>query len=209
MSREFIRLGIFGGTFDPPHVGHLILASEAYAQLELDCVLWVLTHYPPHKAGQPVTPLSDRLDMLQAALNQDPAFELSRIDIDRSPPHYAVDTVQLLHERYPGARIIYLIGGDSLVDLPLWHKPREFILACDELGVMRRPGWKEDLELLERQLPGLTERVRFIDAPLLEISSSVLRRKIAEAGPFRYYVPPEVYDIIRKGTFYSNSIDSQ
>jgi nicotinate-nucleotide adenylyltransferase len=209
MSRKKLRLGIFGGTFDPPHVGHLILASEAYAQLSLDIVLWVLTHYPPHKTEKPITPLSDRLDMLQAALNNDSAFTLSRIDIDRPPPHYAVDTLQLLREQYPSAQLIYLMGGDSLVELSIWHKPREFILACDELGVMRRPGWKVDLELLERKLPGLTERVRFIDAPLLDISSSMLRRKVAEAGPFRYYVPPRVYDIIQKRMIYSHSIDSQ
>ncbi len=209
MSKKSLHLGIFGGTFDPPHVGHLILAAEAYAQLELDRVLWVLTHYPPHKAGQPISALNDRLDMVSAALNDDPAFELSRIDIDRSPPHYAVDTMQLLHRRYPGARLTYLMGGDSLVDLPQWHKPGEFILECDGLGVMRRPGCEEDLESLELQLPGLIRRVCFIDAPLLEISSSVLRHKIAEAAPFRYYVSPVVYDIIRKRSLYTGSIASQ
>jgi nicotinate-nucleotide adenylyltransferase len=209
MIKKLLRIGIFGGTFDPPHIGHLILASEAYAQLELDCVLWVLTPHPPHKAGRTMTLLTDRLEMLQAATNHDPAFEVSRIDIDRIPPHYAVDTMQLLHGKYPGARLIYLMGGDSLVDLPLWHKPREFILACDGIGVMRRSRWKEDLESLERQLPGLTDRVRFIDAPSLDVSSSFLRLRIAEASPYRYYVPPEVYDIIQNRRLYSDSTDSR
>jgi nicotinate-nucleotide adenylyltransferase len=209
MIRKTIRLGIFGGTFDPPHVGHLILASEAHTQLALDGVLWVLTHFPPHKVGQPITPLADRLDMLRAALNDDHIFQLSRVDIDRPPPHYAVDTVQLLHEQYPNARLVYLMGSDSLVDLPLWHRPRNFIQACDELGVMRRPDENVDLEGLESQLPGLTMRLRFIDAPLLEISSSELRRKIAEKGSFRYYLPPKVYNLILQRSYYSNSIDSE
>jgi len=209
MNKEFARLGIFGGTFDPPHIGHLILASEALTQLSLDCVLWVLTNFPPHKAGQPITPLADRLNMLHAALDHDPAFKISHIDIDRPPPHYAVDTVQLLHEQYPSARLVYLMGSDSLVDLPLWHKPKEFILKCDELGVMRRPGEDEDLERLERQLPGLARRLRFIDAPLLEISSTELRHKIAKDGSFRYYLPPGVYKIIRQRSYYSDLIDSQ
>jgi nicotinate-nucleotide adenylyltransferase len=209
MSKKSLHLGIFGGTFDPPHVGHLILAAEAYAQLDLDCVLWVLTHYPPHKTGQPISALNDRLDMVSAALNDDPAFELSRIDIDRPPPHYALDTMQLIHKRYPGARLTYLMGGDSLEDLSQWHKPSEFILECDGLGIMRRPGCKEDPEVLELQLPGLQQRLSFIDAPLLEISSSVIRCKIAEAAPFRYYVPPGVYDIIQKRSLYAGSIASR
>ncbi|MCX8025419.1 MAG: adenylyltransferase/cytidyltransferase family protein, partial [Thermanaerothrix sp.] len=91
------RLGIFGGTFDPPHVGHLILASEAADQLHLDRVLWVLTPDPPHKRGQPITPLAIRLKLVMAAIQEDPLFELSRVEIDRPGPHYAVDTLRILH----------------------------------------------------------------------------------------------------------------
>src|SRR5512134_3010613 len=104
-----MRLGIFGGTFDPPHLGHLILAAEAQAQLGLERILWVLTPFPPHKTDQQVTSLGDRLDLLAAALDDDPAFELCRVDIDRPPPHYAVDTVGLLHAQYPQARLVYLM----------------------------------------------------------------------------------------------------
>jgi nicotinate-nucleotide adenylyltransferase len=198
-----MRLGIFGGTFDPPHIGHLILSSEAYVQLELDKVLWVLTHYPPHKVGQSLTPLNDRLDLLRAALHKNSTFEISRVDIDRQPPHYAVDTMHLLREQFPTDILVYLMGGDSLVDLALWHKPQEFILACDEIGVMRRLGWSEDCELLNRQFPSLEKRIRFVDAPLLEISSSWIRAKIYADGPYRYYLPQNVYSIIHERRLYS------
>jgi len=197
-----MRLGIFGGTFDPPHIGHLILASEAYVQLELDKILWVLTHYPPHKVEKSLTPLNDRLDLLRAALDENSAFEISRVDIDRQPPHYAVDTMGILREQFPLDILVYLMGGDSLVDLTLWHKPQEFIQACDEIGVMRRPGWSEDFELLDRRFPGLEKRIRFVEAPLLEISSSCIRAKIFTGGPYRYYLPPNVYSIIHERRLY-------
>src|SRR4030042_4938152 len=102
-----MRLGIFGGTFDPPHVGHLILADEARVQLGLERVLWVLTPNPPHKMDQAITPLVDRLDMLRAALGDALHFELSRVDIDRPPPHYAVDTVRLLRRHHPDDTLVY------------------------------------------------------------------------------------------------------
>jgi len=197
-----MRLGIFGGTFDPPHIGHLILASEAYSQLQLDKVLWVLTHFPPHKEEMPVTPLSDRLDLLQAALDKNSTFEISRIDIDRPPPHYAIDTMRLLRDKFPKNVLVYLMGGDSLVDLPTWHNPKEFILTCDEIGVMRRPGWSENLEILNQFFPSFQKRLRFVETPLLEISSTYIRSKICEGGPFRYYLPLKVYSIITERGLY-------
>ena len=118
-----MRIGIFGGTFDPPHLGHLILADEAHAQLELDRLLWVLTPDPPHKLHQSITPLVDRLDMLRATIAGNNAFELSMVDIERAGPHYAVDTLLILGRSYPGDALIYVMGGDSLRDLPTWYRP--------------------------------------------------------------------------------------
>jgi len=197
-----MRLGIFGGTFDPPHIGHLILASEAQEQLKLDRVLWVLTPQPPHKRAQPVSPLETRFELLQAALTGDPSFEISRVDIDRSPPHYAAETMQILHLQLPGDTLVYLLGGDSLDDLPTWYSPKEFVQQCDEIGVMTRPGRYVDLLDLEQQLPGITTRVRFLDAPRLEISSSRLRQKIAEGGAYRYYLPVAVCEWIERRSLY-------
>jgi nicotinate-nucleotide adenylyltransferase len=196
------RLGIFGGTFDPPHLGHLILAAEAFDQLKLERVLWVLTPNPPHKQHQLVSPVDVRLQMLQAALGTDPAFEISSVDINRYPPHYAVDTVHLLTEQYPGADLFYLLGGDSLHDLPYWYQPREFIDGCAGLGVMRRPGDQIDLALLESALAGISPKIHFIDSPLLEISSKQVRERIFEGHSYRYYLPDAVYQFIRDNSLY-------
>jgi nicotinate-nucleotide adenylyltransferase len=197
------RLGIFGGTFDPPHVGHLILAEIALSSLELDRLLWVLTPDPPHKQGRLISPLPQRLELLHAALAGDERFELSRIDINRPPPHYALDTVRLLRENHPDAQLIYLMGSDSLRDLPTWRQPQEFVLACDEIGVMRRPGAVFDLARLEEQLPGLGQRVRFVEAPLIEIAASDIRRRAAAGLPYRYFLPEKVYQLIQSNGLYT------
>ncbi len=197
------RLGVFGGTFDPPHLGHLILAAEAYQQLGLARILFVLTADPPHKRHQPISLLDDRLALLQAALADNPAFEVSRVDIDRPGPHYTVDTVRLLRAEYPQAEIIYLMGGDSLSSLPTgWYQPQAFIDVCDRLGVMRRPDEHFELDALEAALPGLGAKLEIVEAPLLEIASRQLRRRIASGRPYRYYLPPAVYDLIEARQLY-------
>ncbi len=197
-----LRLGIFGGSFDPPHVGHLILAAEALAQLRLDKVLWVLTPDPPHKRGQALTPLALRLEMVAAAIADNPAFELSRVEIDRPGPHFAYETVRLLAARYPGAGLFYLIGGDSLRDLPTWRDPQALLAEVAALGVMRRPRARIDLDRLEAQVPGLKQKVAFIVAPQLEISSSQVRRRAASGGAFRYYLPERVYQLVEEQRLY-------
>ncbi len=195
-------IGIFGGTFDPPHLGHLILAAEARFQLQLERVLWVLTPAPPHKEGQPITPLTHRLEMVQRVVAQDEGFELCDLEMRRPGPHYTVDTLQLFREEYPQKPLVLLLGGDSLRDLPRWSRPAQILALCDAIGVMRRPGDVLDLTTLEAALPGLQERVRFIQAPLLEISSREIRRRIAQGWPFRYYLPPAVYEYIEAHRLY-------
>jgi len=191
-----MRLGVFGGTFDPPHLGHLILAAEAHAQLRLDRLLWVLTPDPPHKQGQGVSPLAQRLALVQAAIASEPAFELSRVEIDRPGPHYAVDTLRLLHLAHPGASLLYLMGSDSLRDLPEWRRPVELVAACEALGVVRRAGEAVDLALLERHIPGIGAKIRFIETPVFQISASDIRRRIAEGRPYRYYISDSVRQVI-------------
>jgi nicotinate-nucleotide adenylyltransferase len=192
-----MRLGILGGTFDPPHIGHLVLAAEAQSQCQLEQVLWVLTPDPPHKRSRPITPLAIRLALLEAALSGSPGFEISRVDIDRPPPYYALDTVSLLAKTYPKAEIVYLMGGDSLRDLPTWHRPQEFISACTGIGVLHRPGHHVNLPKLEQDLPGITQKIQFVSAPLLEISSSDIRQRVAESRPFRYFLPENVYRLVQ------------
>ena len=139
-SSSKARVGIFGGTFDPPHVGHLILAGEAMDSLKLDKLFWLLTPDPPHKKNQFILPWQHRLAMLELCLANNPDFVNSRLDIDRPGPHYAVDTVKLLAGNNPDAIVVYIMGGDSLKNLPTWHKPKDFMEVCHELGVMSRPG---------------------------------------------------------------------
>lgn len=190
------RIGIFGGTFDPPHVGHLILAEECRTQLELDLLLWVVTDNPPHKRYANVSPIEQRFMLVELAIQGNPAFEASRVDIDRPGPHYAIDTVNILKNQYPGAEMFYLMGGDSLHDLPTWNKPQEFIRVCDGIGVMRRHADQVDLTLLEQELHGISAKVNIVDAPILEISSKQIRQRIGEGMGYRYYLRDAVYQAI-------------
>ena len=111
-----MRIGVFGGTFDPPHLAHLILAEEARYQLALERVLWVLTPESPLKPNDRITPVEQRLDMLEAALIENPAFEVSRVDLDRPPPHYAFETLKILKGSFSKGELFYLMGGDSFRD---------------------------------------------------------------------------------------------
>ncbi|MCE1253431.1 MAG: nicotinate-nucleotide adenylyltransferase [Anaerolineae bacterium] len=197
-----MRLGIFGGTFDPPHLGHLILASEAFDQLHLDRVLWVLTPDPPHKQHQVISSLQQRLQLVQAAINDNPTFELSCVDINRQPPYYAADTVRLLAAENPCAELFYLVGGDSLHNLPTWYAPETLLDACDGLGVMRRPGDQIDLGQLQIKLPEAVRKLHFIDSPLLEISSKQIRERIFENRSYRYFLPESVYQLIIENGYY-------
>ncbi len=191
-----MRIGIFGGTFDPPHVGHLILAEECRTQLNLDLLLWVVTDNPPHKRYVNVSPIEDRVKLAEKAICGNPNFVVSRVDIDRPGPHFAIDTVNILKEEYPGAAMFYLMGGDSMHDLPTWNKPQDFIKVCDGIGVMRRHADQVDLESLEKVLPGITQKVFIVEAPILEISSKQIRQRIKEGMGYRYYLRDAVYSAI-------------
>jgi nicotinate-nucleotide adenylyltransferase len=196
------RVGVFGGTFDPPHVGHLILAEECRTQLSLDLLLWVVTDNPPHKRYANVSPIEDRVKLCAVAIQGNPAFLVSRVDIDRPGPHYAIDTVNILKKEYPGAEIFYLMGGDSLHDLPTWNRPQDFIKTCDGIGVMRRHADQVDLESLEKILPGISRKVNIVEAPILEISSKQIRHRIGEGKGYRYYLRDAVYQAISEMGLY-------
>jgi nicotinate-nucleotide adenylyltransferase len=166
--------------------------------------LWVLTSIPPHKLGQPISPLEDRLAMLELAVADEPGFEVSRVDMNRPGPQYTADTLRLLANENPGATLVLLLGGDSLHDLTTWHHPMDLVAECDEIGVMRRPSDAIDLSSLEQQIPGVEAKLRFVDAPLLEIASHEIRKRASEGRPFRYYVPSGVYEyIVEKGLYRS------
>jgi len=195
------RLAVFGGSFDPPHLGHLILAEEALAALDLEQVLWVLTPQPPHKRGQSLSPVPIRLQMVAQAIQGNSRFVLSRVDLERPGPQYAVDTVDILRSESPGHEWTFLIGEDSLRDLPTWSRSRELIEKCT-LGVMRRPGIRWDEKSLERDLPGIGQRLRFFPAPFVDISSTQIRQRAREGRPIRYLVPHGVWEVIEQSGIY-------
>lgn len=204
-SNDNHRLGVFGGTFDPPHLGHLILAETAADALDLAQVLFVPAGQPPHKDPAEVrAPAQHRLAMVERAIAGNPRFALSRADLDRPGPHYSVDTLRLLGAAFPGATLFFLIGADSLRDLPTWHQPAD-VIAQAWLGAMRRPGTEPDLSALEEQLPGVTDRVRWVDAPRIEISSSSLVRRIAAGLSVRYQLPDSVRAYIQEHGLYRKS----
>lgn len=195
-------IGVFGGTFDPPHLAHVVLADEARHELNLEKVLWVLTAQPPHKPNKPISAVEHRLSMVEVVTRGDVNFELSRADLDRAPPYYALGTLSWLRERYPGKDLAYIMGSDSLEDLPNWHNPKAFVDACDCIGVMERRGAQADLQQLESKLPGLAGKLKFFDVPSLEISGSEIRERAKACGPYRYFLLPEVYNYIQINNLY-------
>jgi nicotinate-nucleotide adenylyltransferase len=198
------RIGLFGGTFDPPHIGHLILASEASHQFSLSKLLWMLTPDPPHKQGQIVTPVEHRIAMAEHCVLDNPVFQLSRMELDRPGPHYTVDTVELILQQDPRSEIILLLGGDSLRDLPTWKDNIELVSKVHQIGVMRRPGDFFDNSELFTKIPGLEEKLVFIEALLHTLSSHEIRRRVRENLPCRYYMLPAVYEYIKTNELYQN-----
>lgn len=195
-------LGIFGGTFDPPHLGHLILAAEALQQLNLSRVIWVPTPIPPHKPNISITPFHHRLEMVKRTVHGIPNFEMSSIENERPGPHYMLDTIDILQDRNPSSRLVLLIGGDSLRDLHSWNRPKEIVTALFAFGVMRRPGDKINLSEVENALPGIKSKLRFFETPQIEISASDIRTRIALHKQYRFFVHANVYEYIEQNQLY-------
>jgi nicotinate-nucleotide adenylyltransferase len=195
-------LGILGGTFDPPHYGHLVLAENARAQLQLDRVLLVPAGQQPLKRDRDITAAHHRAAMVKAAIADNPDFALSRVDLDRPGPHYTTDTLTLLRETYPAAELFFVIGGDSLAQLAAWHDPASIVQQA-RLAVMPRPGWAVDLGELEQTVPGIRDRLVWLDTPRLNISATDLRRRARQGLPLRYLVPPPVEAYIHKHRLYT------
>lgn len=185
-----MRIGILGGTFDPPHIGHLVIADQACAQLRLDHVWFAPAGDPPHKGDQ-ITPVEHRVAMLQLAIQDNPRFELCRVDVERPGPHYSFELVEILHAQHPGCAWHFILGADSFMEMPRWRNP-ERLIALARLAVAKRPGMVIDAGKVERALPGILQRVDWIDTPLIDISSTDLRRRVRAGWPLRYVMPEAV-----------------
>ncbi|MGQ9887006.1 MAG: nicotinate-nucleotide adenylyltransferase [Aggregatilineales bacterium] len=194
-------IGVLGGTFDPPHIGHLILGEYAVEALNLDCLLYVPAADPPHKRNREKAAVEHRLAMLQLALAGNDHFCLSRIDIDRPGPHFSLEMVRIVQSHYPGAALYFVMGGDSLRDLPAWHRPEELIELC-QFAVMERPGDTIDPHMHDSVLPGLAQRVVILRTPALEISSTEIVNRLREGRSVRYLVPDSVLAYIAQNGLY-------
>jgi nicotinate-nucleotide adenylyltransferase len=201
---ENSRIGYFGGTFDPPHLGHLILAREASYQLDLDLVRWILTPDPPHKTDQQITPLKVRLAMLKLITDPYPDFEISTIDIDRDAPHFAADTVEIIKSREPLSELIYIIGEDSLRDLADWRDTERFITNIDQLAVAPRPGINIEKSDLEQLVPLLSDKVVYLKNVQVEISSSRIRSRMRNNAPYQHFLPIKISKFIEKKMVYKS-----
>jgi nicotinate-nucleotide adenylyltransferase len=184
-----MRLGLYGGTFDPVHLGHLILAEQCREACGLDRVWFVVTASPPHKAGAR-TPVAHRLEMARIAVAGHPAFEVSEVEATRPGPHYSVETLEALHCERPGDELFFLIGADSLADLPTWRQP-EGIARRATIVVVNRPGIDlnpVDPAALPDFGPG-TNPIAVVTIPPIGLASRDLRRRLAEGRSVRYMVP--------------------
>jgi nicotinate-nucleotide adenylyltransferase len=187
-----VRVGVLGGTFDPIHYAHLIIAEESRFRLHLDRVMFVPSGQPPHKLTKIITPAEHRLAMLQLAIASNPHFELSRLDMDRCGPCYSVDLLEILQSQWqPLAELYFIVGLDSLAELPTWHEPARLLRLC-RLAVVRRPGYHVDMVQLETILPGVASRLDFVEAPEIGISSSEIQRRVRGGLPIKYQLPEPV-----------------
>jgi nicotinate-nucleotide adenylyltransferase len=195
------RVGLLGGTFDPPHIGHLLLAECARDQLALDCVLFLPAGRPPHKEGETITAVHHRLAMIRLATAGHEAFQVDTADVERPPPHYTVTLLPLLRERYPQATLWLLLGGDSLRDLPSWHRPDELHRWC-RLAVLPRPGDPVAWRALKRQLPSTAKVVDLLDGPSVAVSGRQIRRWAAMGRSLCYLTPATVIEYIQRKKLY-------
>jgi nicotinate-nucleotide adenylyltransferase len=196
------RVGILGGTFNPPHLAHLVCASEACAQLGLDRVLLTPVAVPPHKQAEADPGAGVRLELCRLAVAGDERLGVCDLEIARGGPSYTVDTLRELHEREPEDHLTFILGGDIALGLPDWHEP-EAVLGLATLAVAERSGAgrAEIAAQLARSFPG-SPSPRFFDMPRIDISSSEVRRRIADGRPIRYLVPDPVADRIHQGGLY-------
>ncbi|WP_420643654.1 nicotinate-nucleotide adenylyltransferase [Candidatus Leptofilum sp.] len=195
------RIGLLGGTFDPPHWGHLWLAELARVQLNLDKVLFLPVGDPVHKQGQIITAVFHRLQMISLAIQDNPCFVLDTTDCTRPAPHTTVSLLPLLQQSHPEADFWLLIGGDSLRDLPTWVEPGRLIQHC-RLGVLPRPGAEIDWADLSTAVPNIKTAVDMLDGPTLSISATAIRRWVKNGNEPRYLLPTAVAEYIHEKHLY-------
>ena len=196
------RVGLLGGTFNPPHIAHLICAQEALVQLELDVVRLVPVNVPPHKEARDDPGVDVRVELCRRAVAGDPRFEVSLAEARRPGPSYTVDTLRALHDETPGDELTFIVGGDMAHSLPAWREPAA-VLELAVLAVAERSGAERaDIAAQLASVRGGGERVRFFDMPRVDVSSSLVRARAAAGRPVRYLVPEGVAALIESAGLY-------
>jgi nicotinate-nucleotide adenylyltransferase len=199
-----VRIGILGGTFNPPHLGHLVCAQEAYIQLQLDEVLLIPTHTPPHKRVREDPGPNHRLELCRLAVRTDERFAVSDMEVRRDGPSYTVDTLEKLQATVQDSDLYLILGGDIATGLPQWREP-ERVLSMSTLAVVDREGTpRAAIEAALDRLSG-GECVRFFTMPQIAISSTLVRRRLQARQPVRYLVPAEVIDYIERHQLYGTA----
>ncbi len=199
-----VRLGVLGGTFDPVHLGHLIIAQESAQRAKLDSVLFVPAARPWMKGGRSIAPVEHRVAMVRLAIRGNPRFALSLVDVARGGPSYAVDTLTDLRRQYGGkARLFFIMGYDSLAGLPQWRDPGRLV-ALGRFIAVSRPGQpRPNVQDLDRRVPGLVRRLTLIEGVDIGISATEVRRRARAGLSIRYWVPPVVERYIQEHRLYT------
>jgi nicotinate-nucleotide adenylyltransferase len=195
------RIGLLGGTFDPPHIGHLWLAEAARQTLNLHKILFLPAGQPPHKTEEPVTAVQHRRRMAELAVIGNAHLHLDMTDTQRPFPHYTSTLLPIIHGANPDAELFLLLGSDSLRDLPFWHEPETVINQC-RLAVLPRPGITVDWVMLSQYVPGVDEIVDMLDGPTIDISSTMIREWLAKGNQPHYLIPSAVLSYIQENNLY-------
>ncbi len=197
-----MKIGVLGGTFDPLHNGHLLIARETMKQLGLDEIIFVPAGRPWLKENTPITPAEHRVAMVRLAIKGEPTFKLSTVEIERPGPSYTVDTIAAMKKRYTGDDICFIMGWDSLSQLPRWREPDRLITLC-RLVAVARPGYpRPDLAALEKAIPGLSRSVVLFDEPQVDIDATGIRERVARGEPVSDLVPGAVERYIKEHKLY-------
>lgn len=200
------RLGVLGGSFDPPHIGHLALAEAVREELELDRVVFVPARQQPLKAGHGAS-AADRLALVAAAVQANPAFVVDDLELRRAGPSFTLATLATLRTQHPTAGLWFLLGADALAGLPRWHAPEQLVQLA-RLAVVARPGVALDLTATTMALPALAGQIDVVAAPLLDLSATLLRERVAAGRSIRYLVPEAVRLLIKqRGLYAARSAD--
>lgn len=185
------KVGIIGGTFDPPHVGHLLIANDVRQKLSLDEIWFMPNHIPPHKQNKSVTPTPIRVKMIEAAVASNSSFRVETIELQREGPSYTYDTMMLLAKKYPDTRFYFIIGADMVEYLPKWHNIEKLLKIITFIGV-KRPGYT-----FSSEYPVLE-----VETPQMDISSTLIRKRVQEGWTSQYLVPDKVKEIIEEKRLY-------